>query len=115
MTQTGIFNGRVLVPYAYGCYGYTRGGGKTWHGGIDLVGPDDTTIRMPWYTAPDGSRKAITGKVITARIVTDQRRQLSVFLPLRAAAGPGGPDGHQRPGAGHHGQLRQRSAELAAL
>lgn len=71
MKQTGIFNGRVLVPYAYGCYGYTRGGGKTWHGGIDLVGLDDTTIRMPWYTAPDGSRKAITGKVITARIVTD--------------------------------------------
>lgn len=31
--QTGIFEGRVLVPYAYGCYGYTRGGGKTWHGG----------------------------------------------------------------------------------
>ena len=71
MTQTGIFSGRVQIPYAYGCYGYTRGGGATWHGGIDLVGLDDTTIRMPWYTAPDGSRKAITGKVITARIVTD--------------------------------------------
>lgn len=71
MTQTGIFNGRVLVPYAYGCYGYTRGGGKTWHGGIDLVGPDDATIRMPYYTARDGTQKAIRGKVITARIVTD--------------------------------------------
>lgn len=71
MTQTGIFNGRVLVPYAYGCYGYTRGGGKTWHGGIDLVGADDSTIRMPYYTAPDGTQKAIRGKVITARIVTD--------------------------------------------
>lgn len=70
MTQTGIFNGRVLVPYAYGCYGYTRGG-KTWHGGIDLVGPDDATIRMPYYTARDGTQKAIRGKVITARIVTD--------------------------------------------
>ena len=69
--QTGIFNGRVLVPYAYGCYGYTRGGGNTWHGGIDLVGPDDATIRMPYYTAPDGTQKAIRGKVITARIVTD--------------------------------------------
>ena len=43
MSQTSIFNGRVLVPYAYGCYGYTRGGGKTWHGGIDLVGADDPT------------------------------------------------------------------------
>lgn len=71
MTQTGIFNGRVLVPYAYGCYGYTRGGGKTWHGGIDLVGADDATIRMPYYTARDGTQKAIRGKVITARIVTD--------------------------------------------
>lgn len=71
MKQTGIFNGRVLVPYAYGCYGYTRGGGKTWHGGIDLVGADDATIRMPYYTAPDGTQKAIRGKVITARIVTD--------------------------------------------
>ena len=40
MKQTGIFNGRTLVPYVYGCYGYTRGGGATWHGGIDLVGPD---------------------------------------------------------------------------
>ena len=27
--QTGIFEGRVLVPYAYGCYGYTRGGAVT--------------------------------------------------------------------------------------
>lgn len=69
--QTGIFNGRVLVPYGYGCYGYTRGGGKTWHGGIDLVGADDPTIRMPYYTARDGTQKAIRGKVITARIVTN--------------------------------------------
>ena len=75
MSQTGIFNGRVLVPYAYGCYGYTRGGGKTWHGGIDLVGPDDATIRMPYYTAPDGTQKAIRGKVITARIVTDHNNR----------------------------------------
>ena len=75
MTQTGIFNGRVLVPYSYGCYGYTRGGGKTWHGGIDLVGADDATIRMPYYTAPDGTQKAIRGKVITARIVTDHNNR----------------------------------------
>lgn len=31
MKQTGIFNGRVLIPCSYGCYGYTRGDGKTWH------------------------------------------------------------------------------------
>lgn len=69
MSQTGIFKGRVLVPYAYGCYGYTRGGGKTWHGGIDLVGADDATILMPYYTAADGSQKPIRGTVVTARMV----------------------------------------------
>lgn len=70
MTQTGIFKGRVLVPYAYGCYGYTREGGKTWHGGIDLVGADDPTIRMPFYTV-NGVQKSISGTVVTARIVTN--------------------------------------------
>lgn len=70
--QTGIFKGRVLVPYAYGCYGYTRGGGSTLHGGIDLVGADIATILMPYYTGADGSRKAISGTVVTARIVTDK-------------------------------------------
>lgn len=68
MSQTGIFNGRVLVPYSYGCYGYTRGSGKTWHGGIDLVGADDPTIRMPFYTV-NGERKSISGTVVTARKV----------------------------------------------
>ena len=67
--QTVLFEGRVLVPYAYGCYGYTRGGGKTWHGGIDLVGADDPTIRMPYYTVADGSQKPIRGTVVTARMV----------------------------------------------
>ena len=67
--QTGIFEGRVLVPYAYGCYGWTRGGGKTWHGGIDLVGADDPTIRMPYYTAADGTQKAVRGTVTRARKV----------------------------------------------
>lgn len=69
MKQTGIFEGRVLVPYAYGCFGWTRGGGSVWHGGIDLVGADDPTIRMPYYTAADGSQRAIRGTVITARKV----------------------------------------------
>lgn len=71
MTQTGIFAGRVQVPYGYGCYGYTRGDGKTWHGGSDEVGLDDTTIRMPFYTAADGTRRSISGTVVTARMVTD--------------------------------------------
>lgn len=72
MNQTGIFAGRVQIPYAYGCYGYTRGGGKTWHGGIDLVGLEDATIRMPYYTAANGSCRTISGTVVTARIVTDR-------------------------------------------
>lgn len=37
----GITNGRVRVRYNYARYGYTRGGGKTWHGGIDLELLDD--------------------------------------------------------------------------
>lgn len=45
MEQTGIFQGRVLVPYAYGCFGWTRGGGSVWHGGIDLVGADKNSWR----------------------------------------------------------------------
>lgn len=69
MSQTGIFNGRVLVPYAYGCYGYTRAGGKTWHGGIDLVGADDPTILMPYFYYANGDPKEISGTVVTARKV----------------------------------------------
>ena len=67
MKQTGIFAGCVQLPYSYGRYGYTRGGGKTWHGGLDLAGLDDTTIRMPYYKG-----KRITGQVTRARIVTDR-------------------------------------------
>ena len=65
--MTGIFNGRVRVRYNYARYGYTRGGGKTWHGGIDLEGLDDKTIRMPTYNG-----KKISGTVTRARIVTDK-------------------------------------------
>lgn len=59
-----LFKGRMRVPYYYSCFGYTRGNGKTWHGGQDVVGLDSDTILMPDY---DG--KAISGKVITARKV----------------------------------------------
>lgn len=59
-----LFKGRMQVPYYYSCFGYTRGNGKTWHGGQDVVGLDSDTILMPDY---DG--KAISGKVITARKV----------------------------------------------
>lgn len=64
LKQTGIFEGRVQVRYSYGRFGWTRNGGKTWHGGIDLVALDDKTIRMPYYKG-----KKITGKVTRARIV----------------------------------------------
>lgn len=66
MKQTGIFEGRVEVLYNYGRFGWTRGNGKTWHGGLDIVGLDSDRIRMPYY---DG--KKITGTVTRARIVTN--------------------------------------------
>lgn len=70
MRQIGIFNGRVQICYAYGRFGWTRNGGKTWHGGIDLVGLDDKTIRMPFYKG-----KKISGKVTRARIVNDHNNK----------------------------------------
>ena len=55
-----LFNGRMQVPYYYSCFGYSRGGGKTWHGGQDVVGLDSDAILMPDY---DG--KSISGTVVT--------------------------------------------------
>ena len=63
MQQTGIFAGRTEVRCPYARWGWTRGGGKVWHGGLD-----DATIRMPYYKG-----KRITGRVTRARIVTDRR------------------------------------------
>ena len=68
----GLFTGRNVIPYRYGCYGYTRGGGKVWHGGQDVVGEDNDVIHFPYYTFKDGSQKAISGIVRRARIVTDK-------------------------------------------
>ena len=68
MQQTGIFAGRTEVRCPYARWGWTRGGGKVWHGGLDLAGLDDATIRMPYYKG-----KRITGRVTRARIVTDKR------------------------------------------
>ena len=62
-----LFTGRNLVKYDYSRYGYTRGGGKTWHGGLDIGGLDDANIRMLGYNS-----KSISGTVVTARIVTDK-------------------------------------------
>lgn len=65
--MTSIYKGRFRVRYNYARYGYTRGGGKTWHGGIDLEALDDKTIYMPTYKG-----KSISGTVTRARIVTDK-------------------------------------------
>lgn len=48
MSNTLIFAGRNRVRYDYARFGYTRGGGKTWHGGLDievLVMDNDEVIR----------------------------------------------------------------------
>ena len=63
-----LFRGRNRIRYGYARWGYTRGGGKTWHGGADVEGLDDTTIRMPGYGLGAG-RQAISGTVVTARRV----------------------------------------------
>lgn len=62
----GITNGRVRVRYNYARYGYTRGGGKTWHGGIDLELLDGKEYFAPYYK--DGTK--VRFKVTRARIVT---------------------------------------------
>jgi hypothetical protein len=61
-----IFKGRQRVRYDYSRWGYTRGNGKTWHGGIDIEGLDSTTILMPDYNG-----KEISGKVLAATRIYD--------------------------------------------
>ncbi|MEG2395379.1 MAG: M23 family metallopeptidase, partial [Ruthenibacterium sp.] len=56
-----IFKGRNRIRYNYARFGYTRGGGKTWHGGVDLEGLDDKTIRA-----------AASGRVLFAGIITNK-------------------------------------------
>ncbi|MEG1011758.1 MAG: M23 family peptidase, partial [Ruthenibacterium sp.] len=56
-----IFQGRNRVRYPYACFGWTRGGGKIWHGGIDIEGIDDKIIRA-----------ATNGRVLFAGIVTNK-------------------------------------------
>lgn len=53
-----IFDGRVQIKYSYGCYGMTRGGGKTWHGGMDIVGVDSDIILMPYYERCPTARRS---------------------------------------------------------
>lgn len=72
LKQTGIFEGRVQVKYSYGRYGWTRGGGKTWHGGVDVVGLDDIYVRMPYYQNDDGTLRSIAATIRRARCITDR-------------------------------------------
>lgn len=72
MEQTGIFEGRTRVRYGYSCYGKTRGNGTVWHYGSDEEGLDSNVILMPPYYNSDGTKKSISGTVVTARIVTDR-------------------------------------------
>lgn len=65
-----LFDGRNRIRFGYSRWGWTRGGGKTWHGGADIDGLDDSTIHMPGY----GS-KSISGTVVTARQVRDKRNK----------------------------------------
>lgn len=69
--SNGLFAGRNQIVYGYGRYGYTRGGGKTWHGGVDIVGLDSNIILMPYYHEGD-KEIPIKGTVRQARIVTDK-------------------------------------------
>ena len=42
----------------------TRGGGKTWHGGMDIVGVDSDIILMPYYEMPDGTQKLTVSSLL---------------------------------------------------
>lgn len=54
-------------------WGWVRNYGKTWHGGADAEGLDNTNVLMPSYTDPQTKlEKAISGVVTTARIVTNR-------------------------------------------
>lgn len=72
MNQTGIFEGRTRVRYGYSCFGWTRGGGKTWHGGSDEEGLDSDRILIPPYYGQNAPPKSISGQVIQARMVLDR-------------------------------------------
>ena len=56
-----LFKGRNQIPYGYGRFGYTRGGGKVWHGGQDIVGLDSAEVLAPF-----------DGVGLRRRIITDK-------------------------------------------
>ncbi len=70
--MANLFMGRQQIPFYYSCYGYTRGNGSIWHGGIDILGVDSTKILMPNYNG-----KSISGTVVTSRIVPQSSGNLT--------------------------------------
>lgn len=64
----GITNGRIRIRYEYARFGYTRGNGTIWHGGIDIELIDDLMYFAPYYK--DSTK--VRFKVIRARRVTDK-------------------------------------------
>ena len=73
-----IFEGRNQIAYSYGRFGYTRNSGKTWHGGIDVVGVDSSMIRA-----------VVAGIVVFSGIVTnktDRTWEWGYFRAMTAAS-----------------------------
>lgn len=74
-----IFEGRNQIPYSWGRYGYTRGNGTVWHGGQDIVGLDDTTVRA-----------VESGKVLQSTIITNHANRTwewGNYVMIQTAAG----------------------------
>lgn len=71
MKQYGIFKGRSRIRYGYSRFGWTRGNGTVWHGGIDVEALDDTTGLFPAWHSTNGTPRDISGKVIQSRIILD--------------------------------------------
>ena len=115
-----LFRGRNRIRYGYARWGYTRGGGKTWHGGADVEWLDDTTIRMPGYGLGAEHREPHMGVGLlcvreAGRKPDAGRRELLIFLPQRKKPCGGGPAGENGRRAGRDGQHRQRGAGQPAL
>ena len=75
-----IFEGRNQIAYSYGRFGYTRNSGKTWHGGIDVVGVDSSMIRA-----------VVAGIVVFSGIVTnktDRTWEWGYYVCIRGSCRP---------------------------
>lgn len=64
-----ISKSKQEIKYSWACFGYTRGNGKVWHGGQDIVVHDGL------LTMADYDGKEISGVVDCAKIVTNKRNK----------------------------------------